>query len=82
MDYGDTNTPSMHHRLGSTTLLQLVFPGEGNLNFLRVKFHCDNTVIISIISISKVLSSWPEEFLPASESVLSPTEGTLAKHRP
>ena len=30
MDYGNTKTPSMHRRLGSATLSQLAFPGEGN----------------------------------------------------
>ena len=34
MDYGNTNsnTPSMHRRLGSVTV-QLAFPREGNPNF-------------------------------------------------
>ena len=35
----------MHCRLGSATLLRLVFPGEGNLNFPWEKFHRDNTVV-------------------------------------
>ena len=35
----------MHCRLGSATLLQLAFPGEGNLNFPWEKFHWDNTVV-------------------------------------
>ena len=31
MDYGNTKTPSMYSRLGSATLLQLVFPRESQL---------------------------------------------------
>ena len=33
VDYGNTKMPSMHHRLGSTTLSQLAFLWESNLNF-------------------------------------------------
>ena len=35
----------MHSRLGSTTLSQLAFPGESNLNFPWEKFHLDDTVV-------------------------------------
>ena len=35
----------MHSRLGSTTLLQLAFPGESNPNFPWGKSHWDNTVV-------------------------------------
>ena len=33
----------MEHRMGSATLLQLVFPREGNLDFPWEKSHWDNT---------------------------------------
>ena len=39
-------TPRMQPRLDSMTLLQLAFPGEGNLNFPWEKFHW-NTVVKS-----------------------------------
>ena len=42
MDYGNTKTPSMHPRLGSLTLSQLAFPGEGNPNFPWEKSHWNN----------------------------------------
>ena len=35
----------MHPRLGSATLSQLAFPGEGNPNFPWEKSHWDNTVV-------------------------------------
>ena len=41
------NTPSMHPKLGRTTLSQLTFPGEGNPNFPWEKSHLDNTVVKS-----------------------------------
>ena len=44
MDYGNTETPSMHSRLGSANLSQLAFPGESNPNFPWEKFHWDNKV--------------------------------------
>ena len=44
VDYGDTETPSMHRRLGSAILLQLVFPGESDPNFPWKKSHWGNTV--------------------------------------
>ena len=47
MDYGNTRTPSMHPWLGSATLSQLAFPGEGNPNFPREKSHWENTVVKS-----------------------------------
>ena len=47
VEYGNTKTPSMHPMLGSTTLLQLAFPGEGNPNFPWNKSHWDNTVVKS-----------------------------------
>ena len=53
MDYGNTKTPSMHPRLGSATLLQLAFLGEGNPNFPWEKSHWDSTVVKS-----KVLKTW------------------------
>ena len=37
----------MLHKLGSTTLLQLAFPREGNLNFPWQKSPWDNTVVKS-----------------------------------
>ena len=46
-DYGNTKTPSMHPRLGSATLSQLAFPGEGNPNFPWEKSLGDNTVVKS-----------------------------------
>ena len=33
VDYGNTETPGMHDRLGSAALSQLAFPGESNSNF-------------------------------------------------
>ena len=39
VDYENAITPSMHRRLGSATLSQLAFPGEGNPNFAWKKFH-------------------------------------------
>ena len=45
VDYGNTETPSMHARLGSATLSQLAFPGEGNPNFPLEKSHLENTVV-------------------------------------
>ena len=45
MDYGNTKAPSMPHRMGSVTLLQLAFPGESNPNFPWGKSHWDNTVV-------------------------------------
>ena len=44
VDYGNTKTPSMHPGLGSATLLQLAFPGEGTPNLAWKKSHWDNTV--------------------------------------
>ena len=38
----------MHRRLGSATLPQLAFTGEGHPNFPFEKFHWDNTVVKSI----------------------------------
>ena len=35
----------MHPKLGSATLLQLAFPGEGHPNFPWGKCHWDNTVV-------------------------------------
>ena len=35
----------MHRRLGSATLSQLAFPGEGNPNFPWEKSHWDNKVV-------------------------------------
>ena len=43
IDYGNTRTPNIHLRLGSATLSQLAFPGEGNPNFPWGKFHWSNT---------------------------------------
>ena len=37
----------MQRRLGSVTLSQLAFSGEGNLNFSREKSHLANTVVKS-----------------------------------
>ena len=45
MDYENTKTPSIHLRLGSATLSQLAFPGEGNPNFPWEKSHWDDTVV-------------------------------------
>ena len=45
MDYGNTKKPSMHIRLGITTLLQLAFPQEHNPNFPWKKIPWDNTVV-------------------------------------
>ena len=56
MDYGNTKTPSMHPRLGSLTLSQLAFPGEGNPNFTWEKFHGDNTVLKSKKKVSFMVS--------------------------
>ena len=53
MDYGNTETPSMHHRLGSATLSQLVFAGEGNPNFPWEKSQWDNTVVKSKVKKKK-----------------------------
>ena len=39
--------PSMHSRLGSVTLSQLAFPGEGNPNFPWGKLPLDSTVVKS-----------------------------------
>ena len=39
----------MHGRLGSATLLQLAFPGEGNPNFNWKKSHWENTGVKSIV---------------------------------
>ena len=40
VDYENTETPNMHPRLGSATLLQLAFPGETNPKFPWEKSHC------------------------------------------
>ena len=45
MGYRNTKTPSMHRRLGSATLLELAFPGEGNPNFLWEKSQWHKTVV-------------------------------------
>ena len=45
VDYGNTKTPSMHSRLGSTTLSQLAFTRESNPNCPWGKSHWDNTVV-------------------------------------
>ena len=45
MDYGNTETPSMHRRLGSTILSQLAFPGEGDPDFPWEKSQWDDTVV-------------------------------------
>ena len=47
VDYGNTNTPSRHSKLGSATLSQLAFSGEGNANFPWEKSHWDNTAVKS-----------------------------------
>ena len=47
VDYDNTKTPSMHSRLGSATVSQLAFPGEGYPNFPREKSHWDNIVVTS-----------------------------------
>ena len=49
VDYGNTEAPSMHHRLVSMTLLQLAFPGEGNPNFPWKKSNWDNTTVKSFL---------------------------------
>ena len=41
----NTDTPSMHRRLGSTTLSQLAFPGESNPNFPWKKSQGNNAVV-------------------------------------
>ena len=61
MDYANTETPSMHRRLGSATLSQLVFPGEGNLNFPREKSLWDNTVVKSPVEKSWINTVRREE---------------------
>ena len=53
MDYGKTKTLNMHPRLGSVTLSQVAFPGEGNPNFSWKKFHWDNTVVKNLGFFSK-----------------------------
>ena len=50
MDYGNTQAPSMHHRLGSATLSELAFPGESNPNFPWESPHWDNTVVTLPVS--------------------------------
>ena len=45
MDYRNTKTPSMHHRLDGATLSQLAFPRKSNPNFPWEKSQWDNTVI-------------------------------------
>ena len=45
VDYGHTETPSMHRRLGSATLSQLAFPGESNSKFPWEKPQWGNTVV-------------------------------------
>ena len=45
MYYGNTETTSMHHKLGSLTLSQLAFPGEGNQNLPWEKSYGDITVV-------------------------------------
>ena len=44
VDYGNTETYSMHHRLGSATLSQLLSSGKAVRIFLGEKFQWDNTV--------------------------------------
>ena len=39
VNYGNIKILRMHRRLGSATLSQLVFPGEGNPNFQWKKSH-------------------------------------------
>ena len=55
MHYGNTRTPSMHLRLGSTTLSQLAFPGESNPNFAWTKCEWDKTVIFKNIYKGKAM---------------------------
>ena len=43
VDYGNTKTASMHHRLGSATLSQLAFLRESNQNFPWEKTQTGNT---------------------------------------
>ena len=62
VDYGNTKTTSMHHRLDSATLSQLAFPREGNPNFPREKSHWDNAVVNST-KILKV-NFWPKSLCP------------------
>ena len=45
--YGNTETLSMHRRLGSASLSQLAFPAEGNPNFAWEKSHWDNAFVKS-----------------------------------
>ena len=47
VDYGNTKTPSMHHRLGVATLSQLAFLGESNSEFPWKKSRRDNPVVKS-----------------------------------
>ena len=46
VDYGNNKTPGMHSRLGSATLLQLAFPGEGNPNFPLGLYSCKKSIYI------------------------------------
>ena len=45
MGYGNTRTPSMHCRLGSTTLSQLPSPWESDLNFPWQESWWENTPV-------------------------------------
>ena len=45
VEYENTKAPSMHRRLGSTTLSQLAFRGESNPNFPWEKSEWENTVV-------------------------------------
>ena len=70
VDYWNTKTPSMHPRLGSATLSQLAFPGEGNPNFRWEKSHWHNTVVKKKVKKKKTAVAY------------GPDTGTDPKKRP
>ena len=51
-------TPSIHGRLGSSTLSQLAFPGESKPKFPWEKSHWDNTVVKSQVKKKCPHSRW------------------------
>ena len=61
----------MHRRLGSATLSQLAFPGEGNPNFPWEKSHCNNTVVEGQKSVETNFVDFEEfcGFMTCEESV-------------
>ena len=70
--HGNTKTPSMHSRFGSTTLSQLASPGESNPNFPWEEFYWDHTVVQSTYKV-KIVTTNGDYHHPYSSLLLWPS---------